>query len=275
VADSWNALIESLSAVERAVARVTAVNVNTSAVRDGARSLVQDYFRRTRPDLRAVGIGEADLESMDRPMQRLLQLANGRNPKRSYLPVLREIREKTQNLEIMREYGLGELRRIEAPPSPTMASGTEAKILDTLKELLPTAALSYEQALRDLHSSTERLSFRGTANELREALRETLDRLAPNEDVMAVSGFKLEKGRTAPTQKQKVRYILRSRQLPETARKAPEASVALIEELTGSLARASYERSSLSAHIASTEREVRQLKEYIDSVLAELLQVHT
>jgi hypothetical protein len=44
----------------------------------------------------------------------------------------------------------------------------------------------------------------------------------------------------------------------------------LIEELTGSLARASYERSSLSAHIAPTERELRQLKEYIDSVLAEL-----
>jgi hypothetical protein len=109
---------------------------------------------------------------------------------------------------------------------------------------------------------------------LREALRETLDRLAPDKEVMAAPGFKLEPDRTKPTQKQKVRYILRSREVPETARKAPEATVLMIEELTGSLARASYERSSISAHIASTEQEVRQMKMYVDTVLAELLQVH-
>lgn len=147
--------------------------------------------------------------------------------------------------------------------------------MHTLNDLVPTAALSYEQALRDLAASTNGISFRGTANELREALRETLDRLAPDDDVMAPPGFKLEAGQTKPTQKQKVGFILRSRELPEKARKTPETAVLLIEGLMGSLARASYERSSISAHIASTEHEVRQMKMYIDSVLAELLQVHT
>jgi hypothetical protein len=101
-----------------------------------------------------------------------------------------------------------------------------------------------------------------------------VDRLAPDEDVIAATGFKLEKDRTKPTQKQKVRHILRSRDVSETARKTPEHSVELVEALTSAVARSSYERSSLSAHVASTEREVRQMKMYVDSVLAELLQIH-
>jgi hypothetical protein len=118
------------------------------------------------------------------------------------------------------------------------------------------------------------LSYRGTANELRETLRETLDHLAPDKDVEAGQGFKFEKNQVKPTQKQKVRHILRSRGLKETARKAPEASALLVDELTASVTRASYERGSLSAHIASNAREVRQLKMYVDSVLAELLEIH-
>jgi hypothetical protein len=91
---------------------------------------------------------------------------------------------------------------------------------------------------------------------------------------MTAPGFRLERNRTGPTQKQKVRFILRSRRVPEGARRTPEESVSLIEELTGSLARASYDRGSLASHVASSENEVRQLKMYVDSVLAELLQVH-
>lgn len=272
--DSWHSLLDSLAVVERAIARVSAVNVNTSTARDSARSLIQDYFRRTRPDVVTVGVTEADLESLDSQMQRLLQLANGRNAKQSYTSVLREIRGSLEGLELTREYRLGERRRSEAASGSILATDVEAKILATLKDLLPTAALSYEQALLDLAASTERVSFRGTANELREALRETVDHLAPDDQVMAANGFRLEQGLTTPTQRQKVRYILRSRQLSGTARRTPEDAVSLIEELTGSLARASYERSNLSTHVASTEQELRQMKMYVDGVLAELLQVH-
>jgi hypothetical protein len=74
--DSWHTLLDSLTSLERAIGRVNAVNVNTATARDSARSLIQDYFRRTRPDLVAIGLDEADLESLDRRMQRLLQLAN-------------------------------------------------------------------------------------------------------------------------------------------------------------------------------------------------------
>jgi hypothetical protein len=71
-------------------------------------------------------------------MQRLLQLANGRNPKRYYAKVLREIREATQRLELLREYRLGESRSTGSTSAPTIASGTETKIRDTLNDLVPT-----------------------------------------------------------------------------------------------------------------------------------------
>jgi len=271
--DSWRSLLDSLTALEREISRVGAVNVNTATARDNARSLIQDYFRRTRPHLLAIGLTETDLELLDGQMQRLLQLANGRNPKRYYTRLLRDLRRTVQRVELTREYRLGEQQRSEGSTA-VLATDIEGRIVTTLQGLVPSAALSYEQALRDLHASSTRLSFRGTANELREALRETVDHLAPDEDVMNAAGFRLERDQTRPTQKQKVRHILRSRGLSETARSAPEDAVLLVEELTGSVARASSQRSSLAAHVASTEQEVRQLKMYVDSVLAELLQVH-
>jgi hypothetical protein len=104
--DSWQSLLASVSALERAIGRVSAVNVNTATVRESARSLIQDYFRRTRPDLINVGMTEADLDRLDNQMQRLLQLANGRNAKQSYTRLLREIRRSIHGIELSREYRL-------------------------------------------------------------------------------------------------------------------------------------------------------------------------
>ena len=55
------------------------------------------------------------------------------------------------------------------------------------------------------------MSYRGTANEIRETLRETLSYLAPDSEVEKQKNFKLEKGHNKPTQKQKVHFILKQR----------------------------------------------------------------
>jgi hypothetical protein len=149
----------------------------------------------------------------------------------------------------------------------------EDAILRTLERMVPPAALSYRQALHDIAES-DRVSYRGTAAELRECLREVLDQLAPDEAVRKAEGFQLERDSKRPTQKQKVRHILRQRGLPRTALRAPEDSATLVEELTASLARATYERGSISAHIEAARREILQVKMYVDSVLAELLEIH-
>ena len=62
-------------------------------------------------------------------------------------------------------------------------TGLEQIIVETLDDFLPSAAQSYRQGVQDLYSGVPRFSYRGTACELREALQETLDYLAPDEDI--------------------------------------------------------------------------------------------
>jgi gamma-glutamyl:cysteine ligase YbdK (ATP-grasp superfamily) len=158
------------------------------------------------------------------------------------------------------------------PAASGQTSRVEQAIIDTLSALLPGASLGYQQALRDI-ADGDRLSWRGIAAELREVVREVLDRLAPDAD-MHGAGVAVEKGQPNFTQKQKVRHILRSRGLTENARKVPEESVRLIEELTATLTRSVYVRGSISTHVSSPAEEVRQLKLYVDGVLGELLEIH-
>jgi hypothetical protein len=108
---------------------------------------------------------------------------------------------------------------------------------------------------------------------LREALRETLDYLAPDNDVIAQPGFKLEKDATRPTMQQKVRFILKSRGKNKSQTEAPENAVSVIEERVGALARAVYNRSSVSTHVGTAKQEVQQIKAYVDVVLGELLEI--
>lgn len=159
------------------------------------------------------------------------------------------------------------------PAGVVVATPTERLIIDTLSRILPAAAASYEQCLVDLGGPLRR-SYRGVAHEMREALRETLDYLAPDAEVMAEADFKLEKGTIRPTQRQKALYVLRKRRLSREAMRAPELAVSMVEELGAGIARSVYTRGSMSAHGLSSGQEVRQLKMYIDAVLAELLEIH-
>ena len=145
--------------------------------------------------------------------------------------------------------------------------------VDDSEGAVAAAAGSYEQCVADLGGPPRR-SYRGVAHEMREILRETLDYLAPDADVMAEAGFKLEKGTTRPTQRQKALHVLRKRRLPREAIRAPELAVSMVEELGAAITRSAYTRGSMSAHGLSSAQEARQLKMYVDAVLAELLEIH-
>src|SRR5690606_22608774 len=132
--------------------------------------------------------------------------------------------------------------------------GKEVRIAGTLTSLVPSAGFSYEQACRDLRDPN-RLSFRGAAAELSEALREVLDHLAPDKDVMLEEGFKLERDAKTPTMKQKVRFILKARGKSEAVSAAPEDAVHVGEEKVGDVARALHPRSSISTHDGTTKEE--------------------
>lgn len=162
---------------------------------------------------------------------------------------------------------------MKARGSPRLVlSQTERAILDTLGKMLPKTAASYEQALLDI-AHGQRVSWRGTGTELREVLREVVDHLAPDDKVIAAPGFQLDQEQKGPTQKQKVRFILRARKSASTAVAVAETSLATVEESIANLARSTYQRGSVSTHAATNASEVRNLKRYVDALLAELLEL--
>lgn len=154
-----------------------------------------------------------------------------------------------------------------AVPTPT-----ELLIVKTLRRIVPAAAVSYEQVVIDL-ADVRRHSYRGIAHELREVLRETLNYLAPDSEVIAVNGFKLEKDQDKPTQRQKALHA-RKRKLSKEEMSAPELTINLAEELSATITRNAYTRGAKDAHTLSSAPEVRQLKMWIDAVLGELLEIH-
>ncbi|MGK2932077.1 MAG: hypothetical protein ACSLFD_04825 [Solirubrobacterales bacterium] len=261
---------QSIADLRAALRRSSAQRISARTTKDAAKGLVQAWFREIRPQLHDEGIDDSLFEEMDAALQSLLQLSNAYSRRPSYVSALTKADAQVRALEMQRELEYG---RHQRAPAEQRLSSIEQRIVDTLDALVPSAGLSYRQAILDMQDGN-RVSYRGTANELRSALWDVLDRLAPDADVMAASGFKLEKNRDKPTHKQKARYILKSR-LGDTARRTPESTLDLVEERVGALARAVYDRSSVSTHVATAVAEVRQVKMYVDTLLAELLEVHT
>ena len=73
--------------------------------------------------------------------------------------------------------------------------------------------------------------------------------------------------------KQKVRYVLVTRNRPKAQRETAEKSLSLIEELSGEVARAVYNRASLATHVSESKSEVAKIKRYVDIVLLDLLEI--
>jgi len=158
------------------------------------------------------------------------------------------------------------------PATGSTQNDVDSRIVETLNNLVPSAASAYRQALVDL-ADTQRSSYRGPATDLREALRETLDHLAPDHEVTKQSGFKLEANASGPTMKQKVRHLLSSRGVSQTLAETPERAADAVEEAVGAFVRSVYSRSSLSTHTRTDRDEVLRVRDWVRVVMCELLQI--
>ncbi len=270
--NTWAQLASSMEQLERDVSKYRAANINSSELRDQSRGAAQIFFRDCAVQLLNLQVEEDLFDRLNQHCQHLLKLSTRQNSKTSYLKTIRQIRHVIDELTVDREIKYWDLAALKSKPD--VLSDEEDLIFNTLHRIVPNAATSFRQAMIDL-SDPNRLSYRGVANELRESIRETLDHLAPDEDVMAQPGFVLEKEKRAPTMKQKVRYILKAREVAENAMKAPEDAIGIVEERVASFARSTYERSSVSTHVASERKEVVQMKSYVNVVLSELLAIHS
>jgi len=264
-------MTEVLTALERLSKDVTRLASVVAAVRSKlvppdkvgriARSIADTYFGSIHADLQTVQHRAGLADEIEFVVSAILQLSTEQREKRAYLGQVKELRPYLQEamIDVMKARGV---RRL-------VLSDTERGILTTLEKMLPTSASSYEQVLQDI-AAGKRISWRGTGSELREVLREVMDHLAPDGDVMAAPGFKLEDDLKRPTQKQKVRFILKAR---KRAVGVAEDSVGTVEEGVARLARSTYQRGSATTHASTDAAEIRKLKNYVDALLVELLEI--
>ncbi len=263
-------LLDLLNPLLSKVRRGTSVNINDRPTKEEIVEIASLYFSEYRePVLKALGETDGLLE-VDLEWQDLLKLAQGNNPRKSYTKTLSALRKRLSELNV------ASLSHVSAKGvhGSTLSdmSSQEQLLIKTLEALVPFAAAGYKQGILDL-GSHDRLSYRGTASEFREALRETLDHLAPDEEVKKQPNFKLEEKQTTPTMKQKVRFVLTSRGKNKTQREAAEKSVAVVESLVGEVARAVYNRASLATHVEANRVEVQRIKRYVDTILFDLLEI--
>ena len=218
-------LLERLDGLQTRIRRAHAVNVNDRETKEETIAIGSMYFAKCRKAL-ANTIGENEsLLSHDQNWQDLIRLAHGNNARTTYLKFIKVLRKE------LADFNVTFLSRLSERPGGSSdrsdLTPAEQLIIKTLDMSIPSAAASYRQSLLDLRGA-ERLSYRGTASELREALRETLDHLAPDQDVMGQAGFTLEPGQTKATMKQKTQYILGIRGRSKTKRMVTEKSIVLV-----------------------------------------------
>ena len=159
---------------------------------------------------------------------------------------------------------------ISVKESETKSLTSEEKaIYESLLELSVSLANSYLQVKHDLQTR-KRISWAGTAHEIREVLATLLRTLAPDNQVLEETWFRQEPKTSGPTQKQRVRYILQKHGSGSKEREVVE-QVSKLEELIGDLVRATYSRASDAAHTYKGRKEVVRIVKYFDVFAHELL----
>jgi Predicted pPIWI-associating nuclease len=259
-------LTETFNSVRRAFDKISTTNVNGKLARESVRNLSKLYYREGRPAVQSVDVDD-EVSILDAAFETLLRLASGANATSSYKKQFGVIRRLLPKVATQIE-----LSRSRANVRSDSSSDEDKRVITTLEGLVPSAAVSYRQAIADLADDT-RISFRGPALELREALRETLDHLAPDGEVEGAPGYVRDKDRNGPTMKQKVRFILKARGRSKSASATPEQTANMVEESLGNLTRSVYDLSSVATHVDKERKAVMQVRRYIVAILHDILEL--
>jgi len=254
-------ITDQLNSLSQTIARPKPKTITPAAVQPITSAIARTYFEAIRPELRSSGVRPELVQELDNRLQALLSLASAARDRTAYaeLPKL-SARLLDATVELMK--AKGDQRLVLSP--------TEQEILRKLAEVSPVCADSYEQALRDIAHGV-RVSWRGTATEMREVLREVMHHYAPDDQVTAAPGYANEDGQSRPTQRQRVRFILARRRTPTEAIEQAEGTLDTVEGLVSQLARTTYKRMNASTHGSTGLSEVRNLQRYMAALLGEIL----
>jgi len=146
-------------------------------------------------------------------------------------------------------------------------------ILEALHAVSLHLAESYQQVVMDFQD-INRLTWAGTAHEIRELLRKLLDELAPNDGVGKQAWYSQHKDVSGPTQKQRVRFIL-ERNKSDSKQKQVAANIDLIDSIIAGLVRDVYGRASDAAHSSKDKTEAYRILRYFEAFAYDLLNLKT
>lgn len=260
--------IHELESIKKKLNKVASLQLRSKTHREEIRKLIEKYFENIRPTIAQRNQKNDNIDIVDKQMQTLLELCHKEGKVKTYVNKIADIRSNliTVDSSII-SLGTSHNKNLEH-------NSVDLRIQETLDKILPSAAMSYRQAIVDL-TQEKRFSWRGPATDLRETLRETLDHLAPDADVQTMAGYVQNKDTNGPTMKQKVRFILSKRGMSKSMSEPAENASDAIESSFGPFVRSVYTRSSVSTHTPTEKKEVIRIRDFVRVVLSELLEIQT
>lgn len=155
--------------------------------------------------------------------------------------------------------------------SITSLTGSDGRaIYEALMALSSELAESYAQIKRDL-ADPRRLSWSGTAHEIREVLARLLRMLAPDDKVKTQSWYEQERGTSGPTHRQRARYALEQQGAGSRQIEVVEEVVDVLEDKISALIRATYVRASDAVHRSKQRQEITRTLRYFEAFAHDLL----
>jgi len=155
--------------------------------------------------------------------------------------------------------------------SPKYNPNQQYKINEALRKLSVELSNSYIQIYNDLKDNN-RISWAGTAHEIREILTNLLRLLAPDDELIKEPWYKQMENSSGPTQKQRVKYILTKRGAGSKERGVVDKVTAL-DKMIEELVRSTYERASDAAHRYKSKSEVSRILRYFETFAVDLLDI--
>jgi hypothetical protein len=220
-----------------------------------------------RPKLSLLGAGEIPLIEIDKLMKEMLQSTNTIRRRTFYQDTFRKMAEIFDNIFVNMQ--------VAEWATPNKSSAGDEKVLNALHLFSPDLERRYLQAIADL-SDPNRISYAGTANELREIIRLSLSSQAPENEIIKKDWYKQARAGKSrlpdkPTHSEKVKYILETRRAGEQALKSTQENETLIDDMLGKVVRSSYDRVSASVHGNHDRNEIIRALRYIHAFLLDIL----
>ena len=249
--------------LERTLARR---GTRTSRSREDAnvlRAVIGAWFETSYPTLVATLGDFPAITDVSRELRDLRALAGGRINIPALRRRLRAVARRIER-EILPAYDAA--RWTAAATVQRSAGEMRESLAGRLRGLSPELADSFAQVYTDT-ADPDRQTFLGPAGEIREVMRGAIHLLSPDDEVRAQAWYVGVEGR--PTQAERIRFILQSRQGVGSDSAIETAEV--VDTKVGRLGRLLYQRASRAFHAGTQRDEVRRIVGWVEAVLNEIL----